>query len=121
MENKKLNRYRVYGHTTVVVTIEVNAESESEAYKEAWNQLDCLKTYAGNGGLDKLIGVSGENETVDVFEGIKYDDVELLEQKEKPCGTCKNRGWETTDAVAACNCCDAPDYEFYVKTLETEE
>jgi hypothetical protein len=29
----------------------------------------------------------------------------------KSCDTCDNRGWETTDKVAACNCCN--EHEFY--------
>lgn len=73
-----MNRYRVYGHTSVTVVIEVNAESEADAYEEALNQLNCLKSYVGNGGTDKLIGVSGEDESVGADEEIEYDDIEDL-------------------------------------------
>lgn len=39
----------------------------------------------------------------------------------KPCDTCNNRGWETMGRVAACNCCEAPDYEFYVRVKASIE
>lgn len=38
---------------------------------------------------------------------VKYLESELG----NPCETCNNRGMETMDRVAACNCCD--DYEYY--------
>lgn len=73
-----MNRYRVYGHTTVTVVIEVNAESEVDAYEEALNQLNSLEAYVGNGGTDKLLGVSGDDESVSADEEIEYDDIECL-------------------------------------------
>ncbi len=39
----------------------------------------------------------------------------------KLCSTCKIRGWETMSAVAACNCCEAPDYEFYINDSKEGE
>ena len=72
------NRYRVCGHTTVTVTIEVTADTEAEAYEVALNNLNTLQSYLGNGGDDKLIGVDGTNETVATDEQIEYDDIELL-------------------------------------------
>lgn len=71
-------RYRVYGHTTVVVVTEVNAESEAEAYKKASKKLSGLGAYCGNGGTDKLIGVEGGYDSVSADENITYDDIELL-------------------------------------------
>ena len=72
------NRYRVFGHTTVNVTIEVDANSEDEAYAAAMEECGCLTAFCGNGGTDKLIGVDGSDESVDIVESIEYDDIELL-------------------------------------------
>lgn len=72
------NRYKVYGHTTVTVVVEVTAESEAEAYEEALNQRCSLDSYVGNGGTDKLIGVDCDEEYVTADNEIEYDDIELL-------------------------------------------
>lgn len=72
------NRYRVFGRTEVVVVIEVDAESEAEAYEIAYDEVPSLQTYSGNGGVDKLIGVDGENDSVSVDNEIIYDDIECL-------------------------------------------
>ena len=71
-------RYRVFGHTTVTVTVEVTADSEADAYETALNDLNSLTAYAGNGGMDQLIGVDSEEQTVHADEEIVYDDIELL-------------------------------------------
>ncbi|MDD3231445.1 MAG: hypothetical protein PHE09_19870 [Oscillospiraceae bacterium] len=73
-----MNKYRVYGHTTVTVTIEVTADTEAEAYETALNDLNSLNAYCGNGGTDKLIGVDGDEQSVNADEEIEYDDIELL-------------------------------------------
>lgn len=74
-----MNKYRVSGHTSVTVTIEVNAKSEEEAYEKALEELDSLTAYCGNGGTDKIVGVDGYNESsVSADETIEYDDIELL-------------------------------------------
>ena len=70
--------YRVFGNTTVVVTVEVSARNEEEAYEKAAEQLSSLRSYAGNGGYDKLVGVSGDKQSVNIDEDIEYDDIELL-------------------------------------------
>jgi len=75
-----MNKYRVYGHTTVTVAIDVVANSKKEAYEVALDERAALTAYVGNGGLDKLIGVDGEDESVSADCEIKYDDIELLEK-----------------------------------------
>lgn len=72
------NRYRVYGHTTVTVTIEVTADNEDEAREIAVSELSNLSAYVGNGGTDKLVGVDGCDETASADEEIIYDDIQLL-------------------------------------------
>lgn len=71
-------KYRVFGHTTVVVTMIVTADSKEEAYEKASGQMPSLESFAGNGGYDKIVGVSGADNTVDVVEGIEWDDIEFL-------------------------------------------
>ena len=73
------NLYRVFGHTTVTVVTEVIADNETEAYEKAVNDLFDLDSYAGNGGTDKLIGVSGDCQSVAADEEITYDDIVLLD------------------------------------------
>lgn len=74
-------RYRVYGHTTVTVIVEVEADSEDEAYELAIDQRNGLDCYCGNGGMDKLIGVCGDDESVSADEEITYDDIEEIEEE----------------------------------------
>lgn len=74
-----MKKYRVYGMVTVNVTKEVWANSEDEAREKAYDQLPSLTAYCGNGGYDKLVGVDGDDETIETFEDIEYDDVKELE------------------------------------------
>ena len=72
--------YRVYGHTSVNVIVEVEANSEKEAFEAAYAQRSCLDSYAGNGGTDMIVGVDGDNECVAADENITYDDIEVIEE-----------------------------------------
>lgn len=74
-----MKKFKVYGNANVVVSKEVWANTEEEAMEKAHRQLPCLSAYCGNGGYDKLVGVSEHDETVDVFDDIEYDDIEVLE------------------------------------------
>ena len=75
-----MKKYRVYGTVEVMVTKEVWASSENEAYEKASDQLYTLESYLGNGGYDKLIGVDGHDESVDTCGNtINYNDIEVLE------------------------------------------
>ena len=74
----KRKKYKVFGHTTVIVATEVFAENEDDAKEVALNQRDSLTAFCGNGGLDKLVGVDGEEESVSADEEIEYDDVEYI-------------------------------------------
>lgn len=68
-------KYVVLGHTTVVVSIEVEASSEKEAYEKARRFFGGVHEFAGNGGEDKLIGVNGANETICADDPVEFDDV----------------------------------------------
>ena len=71
-------KYRVYGRTTVTVTVEVSADNEKDALEVAFDQLTNLTAFSGNGGMDKLVGVYGDDESVAADEEIVYDDAELI-------------------------------------------
>ena len=57
-------KYRVFGHTTVTVTIEVSADNKKDALEVAFDQLTNLTAFAGNGGFDKLVGVYGDAQMI---------------------------------------------------------
>lgn len=71
-------KYRVFGHTTVTVTIEVSADNKKDALEVAFDQLTNLTAFAGNGGVDKLVGVYGDDESISADEEIMYDAAELI-------------------------------------------
>lgn len=73
-------RYRVFGHTSVTVVVEVDADSEDEAYEIALDKISSLDGYCGNGGIDKLIGVCGDDESVSADEEIIYDDINEIKE-----------------------------------------
>ena len=126
-----MKKYRVYGTTTVTVTKEVWAANEEEACEKAYSQLDSLTAYCGNGGIDKLIGVDGYDESVDADGMIEYNDVELIEEDPDyfECPDCEEECEKRTDSEGVeywwCeNCCCAYDedgYEFYPEEDEEEE
>ena len=73
-------KYRVKGRVSVDVTIEVEADSAEEALEVANDELCGLNQYVGNGGMDKLIGVDGDNESVDAPGEIEWTDAEELDE-----------------------------------------
>lgn len=75
-------RYMVYGKALVDVQIEVEAEDREEALEMAYNTLDDLEAYAGNGGMDKIVGVDLEEAAI-CPNGIEYEDVEYLGESEE--------------------------------------
>jgi predicted RNA-binding Zn-ribbon protein involved in translation (DUF1610 family) len=96
-----MKKYKVCGMVTVNVTKEVWANSEDEAREKAYNLLPCLTAYCGNGGYDKLVGVEGYDETVEVFEDIAYDEVEELEDDPDH--------FECPNCDAECDACEQDD------------
>ena len=53
-------RYFVEMPFMVWVTGHVEADSEEEAYEKASNEFPKLGNFCGNGGCDKLVGVTGK-------------------------------------------------------------
>lgn len=67
-------KYDVHGTVEVVITITIDAESGEEAIEKANEVFGGVYSYAGNGGLDKLIGVNGSNESINVDSPVEFDD-----------------------------------------------
>ena len=69
-------KFRVYGTTTVDVTIEVEAEDEESAIEVAYQEFGGLTGYAGNGGTRKLVGTSDRNVSLDTSDYVEFTDCE---------------------------------------------
>lgn len=70
-------KYRIMGHTTVTVSCVIDTKetlSPEEQFKRAQEQFGGIKPYGGNGGAMKLIGVSGEQETIAADDSVMFDD-----------------------------------------------
>lgn len=99
-----MKKYAVHGVVEVEVVKEVWANSESEAYDKAHDQLSSLTEYLGNGGDDKIIGVDGDGESVFTHgNDIEYNDIEVLEENneyfECPNDGCKCERRTDTDGT----------------------
>ena len=70
-----MKKVRVYGETTVSVWVDVEVEDNAELddiIDAAYHELDSLTSYCGNGGFDKLCGVSIPNAGVEPSEEIEW-------------------------------------------------
>lgn len=74
-----MKKYIVTGSVVVNVSKEVWAYNEEDAIDKARDQLSSLTAYLGNGGYDKLVGVDGDGEHVDIYDDINYEDAEEIE------------------------------------------
>lgn len=81
-----MKKYRVFGHTTVTVStvLEVSDEEveeldEAEIYERAAETFSGIGAFAGNGGCDKIIGVSGWHDSISADEDVEFDDFKLEE------------------------------------------
>ena len=107
-----MKKYRVMGTVMVSVYKEVWANNEDEAYEKAYNELDNLTEYVGNGSYDRLIGVENEGESVAADGMIEYTDIEEIEDDpdyfECPeCGEeCDLCDYEDGGRYYWCNDCD---------------
>jgi len=69
-------KFRVYGFVPVGITVEVDAEDESEAIDMAYESFGGLHGYAGNGGTGKLIGTSDRNVFLDSDGEVEFTEAE---------------------------------------------
>lgn len=68
-------KYRISGNITVSVGITVEANSGEEALERAYEKFGGVHDYAGNNGLDKLIGVEGDTEWIEADGMVEFDKV----------------------------------------------
>lgn len=76
-----MKRYRVHGHTEIEVTTIIEVEDDEELDEEnicarAAEQFEGIQNYAGMGDFYHLIGVSGEEDTIDAPNSVEFDDFE---------------------------------------------
>jgi len=74
-----VKKIRVFGHATVTVSVLIEVEdneelTEEEIYDRARENFGGIMAFAGNGGTDKLIGVSDFEETISADEEPEFDD-----------------------------------------------
>ncbi|WP_308856765.1 hypothetical protein [uncultured Oscillibacter sp.] len=74
-----MKKIRVLGHAMVTVSVLLEVEddkelNEQELYAQARRSFGGFIAYAGNGGVDQLIGVEGEDETISADEMPVFDD-----------------------------------------------
>ena len=70
---------RVLGHAEVTVSVRIKVRddetlSEQDIYARAGKKFGGIMAFVGNGGMDKLIGVEGEGETISADEAPVFDD-----------------------------------------------
>ena len=73
-----MKKFRVYGHTTVVCSMVVEAKNEEEAIEKATDEFGGLTNYAGMGSCGCLVGVLTSEDERCVFPDseIEFDDCE---------------------------------------------
>lgn len=74
-----MKKFRVHGTVVVCVSMEVEAEDAGGALETADDTFGTVTGYAGNGGWDKLIGVSGSNESIECNDYPTWTDAEEIE------------------------------------------
>lgn len=70
--------YKVHGKAYVDVYVDVEADGAEEAIEVASNEVSELTSFVGNGGYDKLVGVYGNNQSIEPCGTIEYEDVHEL-------------------------------------------
>ena len=74
-----MKKLRVFGHATVTVSTIIEVKdgeelNEEEIYDRARENFGGIMAFAGNGGTDKLIGVSDYDETISADKEPEFDD-----------------------------------------------
>lgn len=73
-------KYEVYGHTTLVCSMVVEANSEDEAIEIANEEFGGLTNYAGMGSCDCLVGVltSEDKRCIYPDSKVEFDDAQEI-------------------------------------------
>jgi hypothetical protein len=69
-------KYRVTGKADVWVSIIVEADSKESAIEQADRDFGGVGGFAGNGGSNKLIGVTGSKESIESGDFFEFDAAE---------------------------------------------
>lgn len=74
-------KYRVYGSTTVICSMIVEADSENEAIEIANEEFGGLTNYFGMGSYNCLVGVltSEDERRIYADDEVDFDDAEEIE------------------------------------------
>ena len=64
-----MKSWNVYGSVPVGVRMRVEAETKEEAFEKAYEQFPGLTNFAGNGGVDKMVGVYENDCSLDAEYG----------------------------------------------------
>lgn len=67
-------KYTVYGTVHAQVSIKVDAANKDEAIEKAYEEFGGITSYCGNGGNDKLIGVSGSDESIEADGEVEFTE-----------------------------------------------
>lgn len=76
-----MKRYKVTGHVDVAVTTIVEVEdgeelTEEEIYARAYDTFEGVENYAGFGDCDHMIGVSGDEDTIEATGEVEFTECE---------------------------------------------
>lgn len=75
-----MKKYAVYGKVLTWVRVELEAEDKEEALERAYDECSSAMALVGNGGTDKMIGVS-DTDSAKVSIGCD-DEIEYTEAEE---------------------------------------
>lgn len=77
-----MKKYIVYGTVTAQICVKLEAESKEEALDKAFDECSSVDALVGNGGYDKMIGVSNtDNAKVSICcdDEIEYTEAEEID------------------------------------------
>jgi hypothetical protein len=126
-----MKKFKVRGQYTITVMKEVWANDEDEAINKADKKFGGVVEYVGNGGYDKLVGVSESDESVAADGMIEWEDAEELEDDPDyfECPSCEEEceACESDDGFKYWHCTECDTYydedgdEFYPDVEEEDE
>lgn len=71
-----MSKWRVYGTVTAEVYVNVEAADEEMAIEEAEREFGGIDGFCGNGGSDKLVGVHGTDESIEISDCVEWQSAE---------------------------------------------
>lgn len=96
-----MKKFKVYGQYTITVMKEVWANNEGDAIQKADDKFGGVMEYVGNGGYDKLVGVSESDESIAADGMVEWEGADELEDDPDY--------FECPDCDAECDVCESDD------------